>query len=83
MFNLNGTQNGFLGNLSQQIDFFLGTLRHEQIVVLSYILSAISLLCLIGHILRKSVHQKKTLQQLKEKELFQKEKYNETHSSNT
>ncbi|WP_042995268.1 heme exporter protein CcmD [Bartonella quintana] len=80
---LNSIHSGLLGNLSQKIDFFLGTLHHEQIVVLSYMLSAISLLGLIGHIVRKAIHQKKILQQLNEKELFQKEKYNENYPSKT
>ncbi|WP_246464839.1 hypothetical protein [Bartonella phoceensis] len=80
MFHLNSLHSGLLGNLSQQIDWFLGTLHHEQIVVLSYILSAISLLCLIGHILCKAAYQKKILQQLNKKELFRKEKHNENHS---
>ncbi|WP_455480829.1 hypothetical protein V3564_06905 [Bartonella sp. B12(2025)] len=83
MLDLNGIYSGLLGNLSQKIDFFLGTLHHEQIVVLSYMLSAISLLCLIGHILCKSIYQKKILQQLNKKELFRKEKYNENYPSKT
>ncbi|WP_336278773.1 hypothetical protein [Bartonella sp. CB175] len=83
MLNINSIESVLLGNLSQNIDFFLGTLHREQIVVLSYILSAISLLCLIGHILRKGIHQKKILWKLKEKELFHKEKYNENHPSQT
>ncbi|MBB5073873.1 hypothetical protein HNQ69_000999 [Bartonella callosciuri] len=83
MFDLNSTHSGLLGNLSKQIDFFLGTLHHEQIVILSYIFSAISLLCLIGHILCKAFYQKKILQQLNKKELFRKGKYNENHPSKT
>ncbi|WP_375644390.1 MULTISPECIES: hypothetical protein [unclassified Bartonella] len=83
MLDLNGTQGGLLGNLSQKIDFFLSTLKHEQIVILSYVLSAISLLCLIGYILCKALYQKKILQQLNKKELSQKEKYNEKHPSKT
>ncbi|WP_375661966.1 hypothetical protein [Bartonella sp. OC16QHHD] len=83
MLDLNGIHSGLLGNLSQKIDFFLSTLKHEQIVVLSYVLSAISLLCLIGYILCKALYQKKILQQLNKKELSQKEKYNEKHPSKT
>ncbi|EJF74492.1 hypothetical protein [Bartonella alsatica] len=83
MLDLNSTHNGLLGNLSQQIDFFLGTLHHEQIVVLSYILSAISLLCFTGHILYKAIYQKKILQQLNKKELSRKEKCNEYPPSKT
>ncbi|WP_455474233.1 heme exporter protein CcmD [Bartonella sp. B30(2025)] len=83
MPNLNSFQSGILGNLSQQIDFFLGALHHGQIVILSYALSAISLLGFLGHILYKSLRQKKILQQLKEKELFYKEKCNENRSSKT
>ncbi|WP_317992627.1 hypothetical protein [Bartonella gliris] len=83
MLDLNSTNSGLLGNLSQQIDFFLGTLHHEQIVILSYILSAISLLCFIGNILRKGIYQKKILQKLNEKGLFQREKYNENYPSTT
>ncbi|WP_375615587.1 hypothetical protein [Bartonella sp. AP58NXGY] len=74
MLDLNGIQNGLLGNLSLKIDFFLGTLKHEQIVILSYMLSAISLFFLIGYILCKALYQKKILQQLNNKELPQKEK---------
>ncbi|WP_156851361.1 hypothetical protein [Bartonella refiksaydamii] len=74
MLDLDSIYSGFLGNLSQQIDFFLGTLRHEQIVILSYILSAISLLCYIGYTLLKGIYQKKILQQLNKKEIFRKEK---------
>ncbi|WP_455482066.1 hypothetical protein V4P56_06415 [Bartonella sp. B35(2025)] len=81
MLSINNIQSRILGNLSQQIDFFLITLCHEQIVVLSYMISAIFLICLIGYTLHKSVHQKKILQQLKEKELFWKEKYNDNHPS--
>ncbi|WP_375656396.1 hypothetical protein [Bartonella sp. CM120XJJH] len=83
MLDLNSIQGGLLGNLSQKIDFFLSTLKHEQIVVLSYVLSAISLLCLIGYILCKALYQKKILQQLNKKEFSQKEKYNEKHPSKT
>ncbi|EJF89465.1 hypothetical protein ME1_00235 [Bartonella vinsonii subsp. arupensis OK-94-513] len=83
MLALNNIHNGLLGNLSQKIDFFLGSLHHEQIVVLSYMLSAILLLCLIGHILYKAIDQKKTLQQLNKKELFEKKQYHENHSSKT
>ncbi|MET3559621.1 heme exporter protein D [Bartonella japonica] len=79
MLDLNNIYNRLLGNLSQQIDFFLGTLHHNQIVILSYMLSAISLLCLIGHILCKAIYQKKILQQLNKKEPFRKEKYNENN----
>ncbi len=74
MLDLNGIHGGLLGNLSQKIDFFLSTLKHEQIVVLSYVLSAISLLCLIGYILCKALYQKKILQHLNKKELSQKDK---------
>ncbi|EJF85508.1 hypothetical protein MCY_01069 [Bartonella rattimassiliensis 15908] len=74
MLDLNGIHNGLLGNLSQKIDFFLKTLKHEQIVVLSYMLSAISLLCLIGYILCKALYQRKILQRLNKKELSQKDK---------
>ncbi|KEC56176.1 heme exporter protein CcmD [Bartonella koehlerae] len=74
---------GLLGNFFQQVDFFLGTLHHKQIVILSYIFSAISLLCLIGHILYKAIYQKKILQQLNKKELFRKEKYHENNPSKT
>lgn len=74
MLDLSSTHSGILGNLSQQIDFFLGTLRHEQIVILSYMLSAISLLCFIGYTLYKGIYQKKILQQLNKKELSRKEK---------
>ncbi|WP_455479496.1 hypothetical protein V4B17_07445 [Bartonella sp. B23] len=81
MFDLNSIHSGFLGNLSQQIDWFLGTLHREQIVLLSYMLSAVSLLCLIGHIFCKAVYQKKILQKLNKKEPFRKEKYNENHPS--
>ncbi|ABM44773.1 heme exporter protein CcmD [Bartonella bacilliformis str. Heidi Mejia] len=80
MLDLNNIQNQHLENFSQRIDRLLGTLHHEQIVVLSYVLSAIILLCLIGHIIRKSAHQKKILQQLQTKELIWKEKYNENRS---
>ncbi|WP_345114341.1 hypothetical protein [Bartonella jaculi] len=83
MLDLNSTHSGLLGNLSQQIDSFLGTLHHEQIVVLSYMLSAIFLLCFIGHILRKGIYQKKILQQLNEKELFRREKHDENYPSKT
>ncbi|EJF79736.1 hypothetical protein [Bartonella doshiae] len=79
MPHLNSMKSGILGTLSQKIDFFLGTLHHEQIVILSYMLSAISLLCFTGYILRKAIHQKKILQRLNAKELFLKEKYNEKH----
>ncbi|EJF76158.1 heme exporter protein CcmD [Bartonella birtlesii] len=74
MLEHNSIYSGFLGNLSQQIDWLLGILHHEQIVVLSYILSAIVLLCLIGHTLCKALYQKKILQQLNKKELFREEK---------
>lgn len=74
MLDLNGIQSGILGNLSLKIDFFLGNLKHEQIVILSYMLSAISLFCLIGYILCKALYQKKILKQLNDKELPQKEK---------
>ncbi|WP_244979336.1 hypothetical protein [Bartonella queenslandensis] len=74
MLDLNGIQSGILGNLSLKIDFFLGNLKHEQIVILSYMLSAISLFCLIGYILCKALSQKKILKQLNDKELPQKEK---------
>ncbi|WP_455466175.1 hypothetical protein [Bartonella sp. B39] len=83
MLDLNSIHGRLLGNLSQQIDWFLGTLHREQIVFLSYMLSAVSLLCLIGHILCKAVYQKKILQQLNKKELFRKEKYNENYPSKT
>ncbi|WP_208440774.1 hypothetical protein [Bartonella raoultii] len=83
MPDLNSIHSGLLGNLSQQIDWFLGTLHHEQIVLLSYMLSAIFLLCLTGHILCKALYQKKILQQLNKKELFWKEKQNEKHTSKT
>ncbi|WP_455476009.1 hypothetical protein [Bartonella sp. B17] len=83
MLNLNSSQGGLLGNLSQQIDFFLSALHHGQIVILSYMLSTISLLCFLGYILYKNIYQKKILRQLKEKELFQKEKCNENHPSKT
>ncbi|GAA5097011.1 hypothetical protein [Bartonella acomydis] len=83
MLDRNSIHSRLLGNLSQQIDWFLGTLHHKQIVVLSYIFSAAALLCLIGHILRKTLYQKKILQQLNKKELFRKEKYNEKYSSKT
>ncbi|MBB4075990.1 heme exporter protein D [Bartonella fuyuanensis] len=83
MFNLNVIHSGLLGNLSQKIDYFLGTLKHEQIVALSYLLSAITLLCLIGYILCKALYQKKILQQLHKKKLSQKEQYNEKHHSKT
>ncbi|WP_330168495.1 hypothetical protein [Bartonella grahamii] len=83
MLDLNGIQGGLLGNLSQKIDFFLSILKHQQIVVLSYVLSAISLLCLIGYILCKALYQKKILQQLNKKELSQKEKCNEKYPSQT
>ncbi|CAK00611.1 heme exporter protein CcmD [Bartonella tribocorum] len=83
MLDLNGIHSGLLGNLSQKIDFFLGSLKHKQIVVLSYTLSAISLLCLIGYILCKALYQKKILQQLNKKEFSQKEKYDEEHPSKT
>ncbi|ETS09732.1 hypothetical protein [Bartonella henselae] len=83
MFDFHNMHSGFLGNLSQQIDFFLGTLHHKQIVILSYIFSAISLLCFIGYILCKTLYQKKILQQLNKKELFRKEKYHENHPSKT
>ncbi|AGF75257.1 hypothetical protein [Bartonella vinsonii] len=78
---LNNMHNELLGNLSQKIDFFLGTFHHQQIVVLSYMLSAISLLCFIGYILYKAIYQKKILQQLNKKELFKKKQYHENHSS--
>ncbi|WP_019219153.1 heme exporter protein CcmD [Bartonella florencae] len=81
MLERNSIHSRFLGNISQQIDRFLGTLLHEQIVVLSYMLSAITLLGLIAHILCKALYQKKILQQLNKKELFWKEKHNEKHSS--
>ncbi|EJF85055.1 heme exporter protein CcmD [Candidatus Bartonella washoeensis] len=83
MLDLNSIHKRLLGNLSQKIDFFLGTLHHEQIVVLSYMLSAISLLCFIVHILRKGMYQKKILQKLNGKDTFRKEKYNENYSSKT
>ncbi|PIT70274.1 heme exporter protein CcmD [Bartonella tribocorum] len=83
MLDLNGIQSGLLGNLSLKIDLFLGTLKHEQIVVLSYTLSALSLLCLIGYILCKALYQKKILQRLNKKELLKREKYNEEHPSKT
>ncbi|WP_455478815.1 heme exporter protein CcmD [Bartonella sp. B10] len=83
MFRLNNIQSSILGNLSQKIDLFLTTLCHEQIVILSYIISAISLVCLIGYILRKNMHQKKILRQLKEKEQLWKKKYNEKHPYRT
>ncbi|WP_142416238.1 hypothetical protein [Bartonella massiliensis] len=83
MLDLNGIHSGLLGNLSQKIDVFLGTLEHEQIVILSYGLSAISLLSLLGYILCKALYQKKILQQLNKKKLSQKEKYNEEHLSKT
>ncbi|UNE54339.1 hypothetical protein [Bartonella machadoae] len=74
MLDLNNIHNEVLGNLSQKIDWFLGTLHHEQIVILSYMFSALSLLCFIGYILYKGQYQKKILQQLKQKELFGEEK---------
>ncbi|WP_273756390.1 MULTISPECIES: hypothetical protein [unclassified Bartonella] len=81
MPDFNSIHSGLLGNLSQQIDFFLGTLHHKQIVILSYMLSAILLLCLMSHILCKALYQKKILQQLNKKELFWKEKHNEKYPS--
>ncbi|MCZ2203423.1 hypothetical protein [Bartonella sp. A05] len=83
MPNINNNQSEFLGNFSQRIDFFLGTLHHEQIVVLSYMLSAIILLCFVGHILHKGIRQKKILRQLQTKELTWKAKYSENHTSKT
>ncbi|WP_019220801.1 heme exporter protein CcmD [Bartonella senegalensis] len=83
MLHLYNIHSGLLGNLSQKIDFFLGILQHQQIVVLSYMLSAIFLLCLIGHILYKAIHQKKILQQLNKNPLFDKEKHHEKHPSKT
>lgn len=83
MLDLNSIHNGFLGNLSQQIDWFLGTLHHKQIVILSYMLSTIFLLCFIIYILCKALYQKKILKQLNKKELFWKEKHNEKHPSKT
>ncbi|AGF74006.1 hypothetical protein BAnh1_01140 [Bartonella australis AUST/NH1] len=81
MLNLNSDQIGVLRNFSRKIDYFLGTLHQEQIVVLSYMISAISLLCFLGRILYKGAYQKKVLRQLKEKELIWKEKRNENHST--
>ncbi|WP_273759736.1 hypothetical protein [Bartonella sp. ML70XJBT.G] len=81
MLDLNSSHSGLLGNLSQQIDLFLGTLHHKQIVILSYMLSAIFLLCLMGHILCKAIYQKKILQQLNKKEVFWKEKHHEKYPS--
>ncbi|MCZ2328025.1 hypothetical protein NPY00_00935 [Bartonella sp. F2] len=81
MSNLNNMQSEFLGNFSQYIDFLLGHLSHEYTVVLSYTLSAIILLCLFGYIIYKGIYQKKILQQLQEKELIWKNKYNENHST--
>ncbi|AQX28699.1 MULTISPECIES: heme exporter protein CcmD [unclassified Bartonella] len=83
MFELNNTQNEVFGNFVEKIDFFLATLHHEQIVALSYILSASVLLCFIGYILRKSVRQKKILKQLQTKETIWKKQYNESHPSQT
>lgn len=83
MSNLNNSHNAFLGNFSQRIDFFLGTLHNEQIVVLSYMLSAIILLCLAGYILHKRIRQRKILHTLHTKELAWKDKYSESHLSKT
>ncbi|CBI75806.1 Heme exporter protein CcmD [Bartonella clarridgeiae 73] len=83
MLQLNDTQNEAFGNFVQRIDFFLGTLHHEQIVALSYMLSASVLFCFIGYILRKSVRQKKILKQLQTKDTIWKKQYNENHSSQT
>ncbi|EJF91887.1 heme exporter protein CcmD [Bartonella melophagi] len=80
MPNSNNMQNKLLENFSQRIDFLLGTLHHEQTVILSYMLSAITLLCFIGHILRKGAHQRKILQQLQAKELILEEKCDENNS---
>ncbi|WP_246588205.1 hypothetical protein [Bartonella raoultii] len=83
MLDLNSIHSRFSGNFSQQVDFFLGTLHQKQIVILSYTLSAISLLSLIGYILCKGLYQKKMLHKLNKKKLFEKEKYNENPSSKT
>ncbi|WP_022708589.1 heme exporter protein CcmD [Bartonella bovis] len=80
MPNSNNIQNKLLENFSQRIDFLLGTLHHEQTVILSYMLSAITLLCFIGYILRKGAYQRKILQQLQAKEMIWEEKCNENHS---
>ncbi|MET3588960.1 hypothetical protein ABID23_000030 [Bartonella silvatica] len=77
MLDPNSAHGKLLGNLSQRIDLFLGTLNHEQIVILSYALSIISLLCFLGHILCKAIYQEKTLQQLNKEELSEKEEHNE------
>ncbi|MDD9328883.1 MAG: hypothetical protein PV354_00270 [Bartonella sp.] len=81
MFQLNNTQNEAFGNFVQRIDLFLGTLHHEQIVALSYILSASVLFCFIGCILYKSMRQKKILKQLQIKETIWEKQYNENHPS--
>ncbi|WP_332065315.1 hypothetical protein [Bartonella sp. CB189] len=80
MQNLSSIQSGFLENLSQKIDFFLGTFHREQIVMLSYMLSAIFLLCFIGYILCKGIHQKKILWELKEKNCLDEKRYNDNCS---
>ncbi|ATO58142.1 hypothetical protein B11Cv2_014080 [Bartonella sp. 1-1C] len=81
MLQLSNTQNEAFGNFIQRIDFFLGTLHHEQTVALSYILSASVLFCFIGCILHKRIRQKKILKQLQIKEKIWKKQYNENHPS--
>ncbi|AQX19136.1 hypothetical protein BA1379B_013390 [Bartonella sp. A1379B] len=81
MLQLNNTQNEAFGNFVQRIDLFLGTLNHQQIVALSYILSASVLFCFIGYILYKSMRQKKILKQLQIQETIWEKQYNENHPS--
>lgn len=76
-------QNEFLGSFSQKIDWLLGHLQHEQIVALSYTLSTIILLCLIGNVLYKGMRQKKILQQLREKRSNLKKDMNENYPFQT
>ncbi|WP_407965583.1 hypothetical protein [Bartonella sp. C271] len=83
MLQLNHAQNEAFGNFIQRIDFFLGSLHHEQIVALSYMLSASVLFCFIGCILHKSARQKKILKQLQIKEKIWKKQYDENHPSQT
>ncbi|AQX20768.1 hypothetical protein Bcsk_001030 [Bartonella sp. CDC_skunk] len=81
MLQLNNTQNEAFGNFVQRIDLFFGTLNHQQIVALSYILSASVLFCFIGYILYKSMRQKKILKQLQIQETIWEKQYNENHPS--
>lgn len=61
---MNDTTASFSGGFSNRIDFWLGSLDHLQIVILSYAVSAIVLLFLVGYILIDGKRQKAKLAKL-------------------